>query len=359
LVTDQRSATRAPSPAGAGSASFFQALQSTLRSRSISVASSRFASPLELGSAGDATPDSVQLAGSIKIDRIECDPICCHPITRAAGSSAIAYFLDGVQYTAQIFRVGHVPVFLTLSVAAILERDHRGEVALMPGSLRVFKSWIMPTQRLDGDIARLREVLADFGEQVLDPLEQYAQPEVYHRNYLDLGQIERCALHAAGRARADMELELLQWWNATRPSDGWIAVDGRLQLPIDRAIGIVKSFTYQHLTGSEAIELFGLPAGQRTSAFVPAANREKTLWYLRMRDADGYDARYGLVRVEIAGDQADPAVFNEISGWLLTERAPRATADSRSDTLLYPIHLLERILKRHVASETRDWPGSR
>jgi hypothetical protein len=358
-VTDQRSATLAPGSTGANTAGFFQALQSTLRSRSIAVASSRFAAPLELGSAGEAAPDTLQLAGSIKIDRIESDPIRCHPVSRNTGPAAIAYFLDGVQYTAQIFRVGHVPVFLTLSVAAILERDARGEVALMPGSLRVFKSWIMPAQRLDGDIARLRDVLLELDQPILDPLEQFGQPEVYHRNYLDLGQIERSALQAAGRARAEMEIDLLRWWDAARTGDGWIAVDGRLQLPIERAIGIVKSFTYQHLTGGEAIDLFGLPAGQRTSAFVPAANREKTLWFLRMHDADGYDARYGLVRVEIAGERAEPEVFNQISGWLLSERAPRATADARSDTLLYPIHLLERILKRHIASETRDWPGSR
>ena len=46
-----------------------------------------------------------------------------------------------------------------------------------------------------------------------------------------------------------------------------------------------------------------------------------------------------------------------MSAWLMAERTPRATADARWATLLYPVHYLERILKRRLEADTRGWPG--
>jgi hypothetical protein len=43
---------------------------------------------------------------------------------------------------------------------------------------------------------------------------------------------------------------------------------------------------------------------------------------------------------------------------VLAERTPRATGDARWATLLYPVHLLERILKRRLDADTRGWPGA-
>ena len=52
-------------------------------------------------------------------------------------------------------------------------------------------------------------------------------------------------------------------------------------------------------------------------------------------------------------DQQD----NDIASWLLAERIPRATQDARWPTLLYPIHLLEQLLKRRIAAMTVGWPA--
>ena len=71
-------------------------------------------------------------------------------------------------------------------------------------------------------------------------------------------------------------------------------------------------------------------------------------------DATGRDPRHSLVRVEIADPSLATGQIDAISAWVLAERIPRATADSRWATLLYPIYYLEQILKRYI--ETRNTP---
>jgi hypothetical protein len=131
------------------------------------------------------------------------------------------------------------------------------------------------------------------------------------------------------------------------------------------------------------VQLYDLPPGHRTTAFQPA-NRTRTpnaspavlaslrspiasgeyapiMWYVRMHDATGLDARHGLIRIETLADDEkanDSEHLDELSSWLLAERVPRATADERWAQLLYPIHLLEEMLKRHISAHTRVWPNA-
>ena len=57
-----------------------------------------------------------------------------------------------------------------------------------------------------------------------------------------------------------------------------------------------------------------------------------------------------LVRIEAPHEVDTPEEIDRIAGWLMSERLPRATADPRWPTLLYPIHYLEAILKRRLAA---------
>ena len=82
------------------------------------------------------------------------------------------------------------------------------------------------------------------------------------------------------------------------------------------------------------------------------------MWYIRLWDADGMDARHSLVRVEAHAELVTTEQIDEISSWILAERTPRATGDARWATLLYPVHLLERMLKRRLDADTRGWPGA-
>ena len=82
-----------------------------------------------------------------------------------------------------------------------------------------------------------------------------------------------------------------------------------------------------------------------------------TAWYQRFCDATGRDPRHALVRVETSADVTDSDEIDRIAAWVLAERTPRATADDRWATLLYPVHYLERILKRQLEADTRGWPS--
>jgi hypothetical protein len=127
---------------------------------------------------------------------------------------------------------------------------------------------------------------------------------------------------------------------------------------------LVKQFSDAYLSGSEATMMLNLPPGFRTTAFFPRDRSggpdpdARTLWYLRMWDATGLDARHALVRVEAPSSIRATAAIDRISSWLWVERTPRATRDARWATLLYPVHYLERILKRCLDADTQGWPSA-
>jgi hypothetical protein len=338
------------------------------RDRGIDFAGMQSAPAVEM-SLGEGGFDSAasRLAGDEEIQRLE-GLIVAKPVPRV-NNSKLRYFLDGAQQTLPIGRLGHVPIYLSLTVAGILQRDESGECALVPGTLRLQRCWIVP-EGIDSEDSRyLCESLRGIGGTVVDPLKRhYQEPGLYRRAASDYIQIEKRALRATNDERAGLEEDLLEHWALTLSGgDGWIVVDGQLRLAVPNAVGLVKSFTYQYFTGAEATALYSLPPGHRSSAFVSANQyrqrtgdtRERTLWYLRFHNADGLDARHGLIRLEAAPDFVEPERIDELSAWLLAERAPRATADARWDSLIYPIHLLERMLKNRVAHETRSWPGAR
>jgi hypothetical protein len=346
----------------------FNRLVKRCRDRGIDFAGMQSASAVEM-SLGDGGFESAssRLAGDEEIVRLE-GPIQAKPLPRTVRSN-LRYFLDGAQQTLPAGRLGHVPVYLSLTVAGILERDERGECSLKPGTLRLQNCWIVP-EGIDTEASRfLCDNLRGIGGTVVDPLKRhYEDPAVYRRAACDYIQIEKRALQATNDQRSQLEEDLLADWAQSRHgNDGWIVVDGQLRLPVPNAVGLVKSFTYQYFTGEEATALYSLPPGQRSSAFKSSSQYraraggtlERTLWYLRFHNADGLDARHGLIRLEAAPEFIEPERIDELSAWLLAERAPRATADARWDSLIYPIHLLERMLKNRVAHETRSWPGAR
>jgi hypothetical protein len=238
---------------------------------------------------------------------------------------------------------------------------------MVPGTLRMEHCWLIPEvsdPRVDDLCARIRAS----GMRVLDP-RSAAQPGGDEDVSLDYGYLHELAYVAARRVREETEARVLADW-VGRPDwaagDDWMVIDGRLRTPYPRTIGLVKQFSGAYLSGEEAETLLGLQPGFRTTAFRPQDDRrrfgpeseQRTLWYIRLWDADGTDARHALVRIEAAGDVCTTEEIDRISSWILAERTPRATGDSRWATLLYPVHLLERILKRSLDADTRGWPGA-
>lgn len=287
--------------------------------------------------------------------------------------SRLAYFLDGAQRTFAVLRCGLVPTAATVVAAGVLRRDPCQDCSVAPGTLRLEHCWLIP--RNTGD-ARVEELLARVeaeGMRVVDPCESFEVKGEAEGNgappSFDYGHLHELAYVAARKVREEVEAAVLQAW-VGRPewlaSDDWIVVDGRLRAPLTRTIGLVKQFSNAYLSGPEAETLLSLPPGFRTTAFLPTGDRfrggndpeARTLWYLRLWDSVGMDARHALVRVEAPRTVDSTEEIDRISSWILAERTPRATGDGRWATLLYPVHILERILKRRLDADTRGWPGT-
>ena len=315
---------------------------------------------LSLGSIGGD-----RVAGEIR--RLEGPVIEARRVERSGEPSPIRYFLDGSQKTLPVWRVGTIPVIASVSAAAVLKRMSPQDISLCEETLVTRLHWIVPRYTRNATLNRIVDLLEEMGESVTDPFEDEHEedPEGYQRFVSGYTHCLEKAYNTASSLRARTELDLLrQWERFISPGDreGWIVIDGLLDADIPNAIGLVKNAHVQHLHGSEAVALYDLPVGHRTSAYalVDSGNREqwnRAMWYLRMQNAVGQDARHGLIRLEAPAILADIELVDQISSWILAERAPRASSDSRWATLLYPIHLLERMLKRRIQAVTAGWPA--
>lgn len=317
----------------------------------------------------------LQFAGAGEIGRVSAPakpgfeplegPIAAREVPRVAPrESRLHYFLDGTQRTFAVWRFGLVPIAATVTAAAVLQRQPTGDGVVASGTLRIEHCWLIP-DIADARIADLRARISDLGMEMVDPrtVDDDGEPD---EGEIDFGRLHEQAYVAARKVREKTEARVLADW-VGRPEwdkdDGWIVVDGRLRTPSPRTIGLVKQFRDSYLVGQDAETLLSLPPGYRTTAFLPERRRfgpdseERTLWYLRLWDAEGMDARHALVRIEAPRSVCTTVEIDRISGWILAERTPRATGDSRWATLLYPVHLLEEILKRRLDVDTRGWPG--
>jgi hypothetical protein len=301
-----------------------------------------------------------------EIRRLE-GPIEARRVIRHVNATPIRYFLDGSQRTLPVWRVGTVPIVVAVTAAGILRRTTPEELSLCEETLVAGLHWIIPRSTGNEMLSRIVSVLEDLGERVHDPFEEThrVDPELYGRLVDEYLVCLEQAYATASNLRAAVELQLLRHWeHAISPCDGsgWIVVDGRLKSDIPNAIGLVKSAQAQHLQGPEATALYDLPIAHRTTAYTlldqeAGTQWDRAMWYLRMQTAVGRDARHGLVRLETPAVSADLDLIDTISSWILAERAPRASTDSRWATQIYPIHLLERMLKRRIQSIAAGWPA--
>lgn len=330
------------------------------------------AGSLEQGLADVADVDhatETAATGPVEIVRLE-GPIRARQITPAPpGASRFRFFLDGSQKSIPIGRLDLDPIVVALSASGILVRDDMGQPRLLGESLRVNQEWIIPLGSGNPATSSLIEEIMSIGGVIHDPFHTLeGEPlEFEPGNY---ARTLRLAFDLAGRIRAREELALVNLWTthlAPDDPESWLVIDGPLRGDAHRAVGLVKSLQTQQLAAQEAVALFNLPPGNRTSAFRYAHSAKevdasqgsgKTMWYMRLWSATGKDARHSLVRIETSNDIVTSDQIDEISSWILAERLPRATDDPRWPTLLYPIHYLERILKRRLAALTTGWPSS-
>ncbi|HXI21081.1 MAG TPA: hypothetical protein VNH46_08355, partial [Gemmatimonadales bacterium] len=151
-------------------------------------------------------------------------------------------------------------------------------------------------------------------------------------------------------ARSRLEVEVGRAFR--RGSGAWLVVDGSLaQSPHwasdSRMLGISKSHATLPFEGEELEQYLRLSPGHRSPVFAPPGNEVAPVyaWALRLWPWEGKDLLHGFIRVEAAAVMETVSAADQVSRWLLAERAPVSTPDPRWDRLLYGIHAVEQYLR--------------
>jgi hypothetical protein len=256
-----------------------------------------------------------------------------------AARPAFEAFLDGIQESRVATGIRGVPIVWGRIAAVIRQRSNRRlttwRAPIVEGRLYA------PLATLDGET---RSALAAMS--VVDTSRPDDDGLVSRHPF----HVTEQALHAVQRDRERAERTLAEQWcqEVSQP----LLVDGSISgsdlVAAHRcAVGVVKSHRQLYASPALLDLLFALACGERTPV-VRIAPRNRTpvhSWYLRLRDAVAHDALWGIVRVEVA-ETADPAArADEVSRWVLAERAPLALPDARWDRMAYPVRECEEFLR--------------
>ena len=293
------------------------------------------------------------------------------------GTSRLCYFLDGVQSSREIGRIGMSPVVVATVAATIINRcDRRFSRMPLEEPPVVVQTVILPRSAGDANVEAFWELLiaagfTEFGPEdvpssehlILDSAEYMADADP--SDYVGMRERARVRVRAL---RERLEGEMLRQWEmddrTLEDPDAWIAVDGQLKDIREsnrRAVGLIKSVARPEFVGKDVGMLLDLEPGMRTTSFVPDwqlrrdPGERRTSWYLRMWPPQrGADALGSLMRIEAPRD-TEPARIDEISRWILAERAPLAKPDPRWPSMIYPIRYVEKILKPLVQGSERAY----
>jgi hypothetical protein len=163
------------------------------------------------------------------------------------------------------------------------------------------------------------------------------------------------AARALDRARGALEITVGDRYRAR--SDGWLLIDGALSdSPVwaadRRMVAVSKSHATLPFDGADLERFLRLPVAHRTSIYAPETRSLAPVrqWALRLWPWEGKDVFHGLVRVEVAPENATPDLADTLSRRLLAERAPISTPDHRWDRLMYGVHSVERYLRAGAGS---------
>jgi hypothetical protein len=262
--------------------------------------------------------------------------------------AAFGGFLDGTQTSRVLVHDRGVPVVHGLAAAVIRERRERRLV-----------TWRRDVQR-HGALYAPRTLVPELWDRIVGSgLEVIDTSAPLGSD--DAGVSPDGAHPAALTERARRFVELRRERLERQLAEAWCASE-RMPLCIDGSIGgservatartsvgVVK----RHHTiygGAEIIALLAaLEAGERSAVFrlAPARRTPVLSWYLRLHGAAGRDPTWGLVRIEIAvGDIEEiPRRADEVSRWVLAERAPLSLPDPRWAETAYGVRDCKEMLR--------------
>ena len=263
--------------------------------------------------------------------------------------SEFGAFLDGIQRVRVIGRRFGVPLVLGTTGAAVRVRVNRRLVTWGHHAPKLEQKLYLPFRYLPTLAETLRAGSPAKYDwfQVVDtslPDASGAYPSE-HPTVL----LER-AIRAVDRERDALEDGLAEAWCAVGGTplfiDGGITRSERVASS-DNAIGVIKSHFTLYVEGEALKTVIGLAKGERSSVFqvTPKSRTAVMSWYLRLRDPEGHDALWGLVRIEMSKCDNSTERADEISRWILAETSPLALPDGRWDKMSYGIRDVEEFLR--------------
>ena len=274
---------------------------------------------------------------------LEGNRVVAHPIPMDDPPRVTA-FLDGVQESRNVAWLGVVPLVFGRVGAVVRARvDQRLET--WSGAPRTFEAMYAPWSRLP---QRDRALVQECGLRTRDVDAGDDVPNDSHPL--------RCMQDATNAVKQDREaVERDLAAEYCDAGAGTLYVDGGLPNAAavhasSAVVGVVKSHQTLYVSSEDLPTVFGLAAGERSSAFAIESRHRPPVasWYLRLRDARDRDPFWGLVRIEVPAslfERFGASLADERSGWVAAERAPVALPDGRWDTMAYGIRNCEEFLR--------------
>ncbi len=307
---------------------------------------------LPQGSLVDGLPTDVDRYGRgddppllVEPELIEESPFRAIPVAdpkSVRGQSGFTAFLDGTQDLRVVRQVEGISIVWATVSAAVRARVNRRLVSWTGHPPIVSGQYYIPFRYVAALDAAMR---AD--PRVVDTTKEDRNGEFPSRHPAALME---AAVQRVQQDREKVEQQLAESWCASEDSvlfvDGSITASAAVSTS-DLAVGVIKSHRRLYAEGDAFRVLVGLNAGERTSAFrvAPRSRYPVASWYLRLRNANGRDALFGLVRIEAAITGDISARADEVSRWVLAEGAPLALPDGRWDKMAYGIRGTEEFLR--------------
>ena len=273
-------------------------------------------------------------------DRLQAIPV------EASGAASFDAFLDGTQRSHVVDYARTIPIVGGRTAAVVRRRVNRRMTTWENGYVTESRLYA-PLQLLPHEARRKLEGAGLELRNTLKPNEETSGHPM---------ELLRCAVDAVKRDRERLEQDLAELWAGSVEAP--LFVDGSLpggstasQSPW--CVGVVKSHHTIYAPGEGLSVALGLREEERSSVcIIERAWGPRVLsWYLRLREPPSHDLFMGLVRVEIAlttevsASSAMTRRADEVSGWILAERAPLALPDARWDRMMYGIRDCEEYLR--------------
>jgi len=260
--------------------------------------------------------------------------------------SGFGAFLDGAQRVQIMAHHQGIPVVYGTASAAIRVRLNRRLVTWGHQPPRVQRKFFLPLRYLPS-LSDIASQVTDSGIDIVDtskPDKSGSFPGLHPTALLER------AVRAVDDMREQLEHQLAEAWCAVGEAplfiDGGISGNPRVASS-SSAVGVVKSHRTLFAEDDALRTVFGLAKGQRSSVFrvAPRSRSSVISWYLRVRDAVGHDAMWGLVRVEVAECERPAERADEISRWVMAEMSPLSLPDGRWDKMAYGVRDCEEFLR--------------